>query len=93
MISGVLEPETDIPVAGMTRFWTGEEPFDDDFLIETAAWLKEEGKNRNVLAVTEGGADGLRSKSKKHGDFDNDPETRASLIHIVSQMGEDDAIS
>ncbi|MEO1161327.1 MAG: hypothetical protein AAFW74_12890, partial [Pseudomonadota bacterium] len=86
LISGALEMEVDIPVAGMTRFWTGEEPFDDAHLSETAAWLKEAGKDRNVLSVTDGGPDGMRSRSDKHGDFDNDPETLASLTHMVSRQ-------
>lgn len=86
-ISGVLEPEVDIPIAGMERFWTGAEPFDDAYLVASRNWLKEAGRNRSVLSVTTAGGDGLESASEKHGDFDNDENTRASLTHIVSQTG------
>lgn len=85
LISGVLEAEADIPIAGMTRFWTGQTPFDDAYLTELAAWLKEAGKARHVLSVTDGGPDGMRSRSDKHGEFDDDAETLASLTHLVSQ--------
>ena len=83
-ISGVLEPEVDAPLAGMERFQTAEKPFDDDHLVELAAWFKAAGENRNILSVTENSGKGLRSRSKKHGDFDNDDQTRQSLTHIVS---------
>ncbi len=86
LISGVLEPEVDIPLAGMERFWTGKKPFDDDYLVETADWLKEDSKHRTILSVTSGGSEGMRSSSEKHGDFDNDDATRASLTHMVSQQ-------
>lgn len=92
LISGVLEPEVDIPIAGMERFWTGEEPFDQDYLVETVAWLKADGKNRSVMSVTNGGGGGLSSASEKHGDFDNDAATRGSLTYIVSQSGAGDGV-
>ena len=85
-ISGVLEPnEVDTPIAGMERFWTGEKPFEDDYLVSSAAWLKSSGKNRNVLSVTESTISGMKSESVTHGGFDNDEKTLSSLTYIISQ--------
>lgn len=85
LISGVLEDEADIPIAGMQRFWTGTAPFGAPYLVETAGWLKAAGEDRVVLSVTPSDAsDGLKSASEKHGDFDNDDLTRVSLTHLIS---------
>lgn len=85
-ISGVLEDSPDVPIAGMERFWSDPALFDDPALTETVTWLGVAGEDRAVLSVTADGAtDGLTSASQKHGDFDNDPATLASLTHLVSQ--------
>lgn len=85
LISGVLEEESDAPIAGMERFWTVAAPFDADFLVETASWLKQAGADRVALSVTADDAGpGLISAAQKHGDFDNDDATRTSLTHVVS---------
>jgi len=85
-ISGVLEDETDTPIAGMERFWTASAPFDDTYLVETANWLGQVEEDRAVLAVTPVDApEGLKSASRKHGLFDNDGPTLASLTHMISQ--------
>lgn len=87
LISGILEDEADIPIAGMERFWTEAAPFDDAYLVDTAQWLKAAGANRAALSVTPADApDGMKSASVKHGDFDDDGPTRESLSHIVSAL-------
>lgn len=91
-ISGVLESEVDIPLAGMERFWTQQEPFSDDYLVECASWLKDQGSNRGVLSVTNSNLPGFTSNSEKHGDFDNDPKTCESITYIVSENGSLNAV-
>lgn len=84
LISGVLEDEADIPLAGLERHQTGEPPYADPYLVATSNFLKAAGGDRLVLSVTSAGAPGLESTSEKHGDFDNDPKTLDSLKHIIS---------
>ena len=79
-VSGVLEGEPDVPIMGMQRFYS----FDgNDFpsVGRVRAWL-EEGAGRRVWSIDET-ADGLGSKSLKHGDFDNDEVTVASIGFIL----------
>ncbi|MCE8007509.1 hypothetical protein [Aestuariivita sp.] len=85
LISGVLEEEADTPIAGMERFWTAQAPFDVPHLAKTATWLQEADKNRAVMSVTTDQAPGLNSTAQKHGDFDNDDPTRASLTALVAE--------
>lgn len=86
LISGVLEEEADIPVAGMARFWSAAAPFDDAYLVQCANWLTQAGENRAVLSVTSDPSPvGMQSASRSHGDFDNDTLTRASLTHLVGR--------
>ena len=84
-IAGVLEPDqVDCPVSGMQRYLSAEPPYDDGMLVDISGWLNEEGKDRLVFSVT--GADappGHRSESRTHGDFDDDPATRASLCQMI----------
>ncbi|MDL2409159.1 hypothetical protein PY650_26685 [Rhizobium calliandrae] len=83
-ISGVLEDEPDTPIAGMQRFWTGKPPFIDPFLLDSTAWLGDPGARRSVLSIAAEGGDGFLSSALRHGDFDDDPPTLASLRAIVS---------
>ena len=79
-VSGVLEGEPDVPIMGMQRFYK----FDgNDFpsVGRVRAWL-EEGAGRRVWSIDET-ANGLGSKSLKHGDFDNDEVTVASIGFIL----------
>jgi hypothetical protein len=84
-ISGVLEKDGggDMPIVGMQRYFDArlysgaKHPAIVPFrtLIEQNAahgvWSKQLGGN------------GLSSASLTHGDFDDDPATRSSLIHIL----------
>ncbi len=84
-ISGVLEGEADIPIAGMERFWTSQAPFDDPYLVDNAVWLKEEDTARTVMSVTGVDIPGRNCASESHGNFDNDDLTRKSLTYMVGQ--------
>lgn len=79
-VSGVLEGEADVPIMGMQRFYS----FDgNDFpsVGRVRAWL-EESAGRHIWSIDET-ANGLGSKSLKHGDFDNDEVTVASIGFIL----------
>ena len=84
LISGVLEGTDDEPIVGMERYLSGASPYDSADLNSIRTFLT--APNRLVLAkTTSPGVDGLRSESVRHGDFDDDPLTRASLVHIIQQ--------
>lgn len=83
-ISGVLEDDVDIPIAGMIRHATGESPYDDDYLKAIHDFLFAPGANRLVLSKTTSSQPGFRSHSVKHGDFDDDQLTRESLRTLVA---------
>jgi hypothetical protein len=75
LVSGILEGEPDTPLCGLERHWPGT-------IVET--WLRANGNDRLVTSLSKDDAlDGFRTRSEKHGDFDNDPETLASLTAIV----------
>lgn len=85
--SNEMEPERvpDTPLVGMERFslnpanYPGESAdiaFVEDFLRQSQG---------SVWSLTDPVASsGVRSLSRKHGDFDNDAETVASLTHITT---------
>ena len=83
-ISGVLEQEADVPVAGLQRVLTQVPPYDGVDLVAIAKWLEDAGRDRIVLSVTSGTTPGLISASTTHGDFDDDPPTRESLKTIIA---------
>lgn len=79
-VSGVLEGEPDVPIMGMQRFYK----FDGNAFPSVArvrAWL-DQGNGRRVWSTDET-INGLGSKSLKHGDFDNDEVTVASIGWIL----------
>jgi hypothetical protein len=85
-VSGLLEYEPDAPLVGMQRFLNKNDIFKAPKYSESdslRAWLATP-TDRLVWSKTNNGADGQRSQSRKHGDFDNDPETLASLTWIVT---------
>jgi hypothetical protein len=85
LISGILDGEADSPVVGLRRHTSGEAPYDQAPLINVSRFLAEP-QNRLVLSRTrEDAAEGLRTSSARHGDFDNDELTLASLTAIVAQ--------
>jgi hypothetical protein len=82
-ISGVLEPpEQDATLVGLARHTRGRPPYDSPALMRIHEYLA--GEDRLVLSKSPvGAADGLQSAATRHGDFDDDPSTLASLAAIV----------
>jgi hypothetical protein len=83
-VSGVLEGDADMPIMGMHRFFALNEQFGEAAFPAVASvrkWLGE-GRGRSVWSVAQG-ANGLSSRSLKHGDFDNDEFTVASVCWIL----------
>lgn len=88
LISGALEfSEADDLIVGMDRFhrvddskrtYTGQERA---ALDKVRAFLDGQ-KARRIWSVTEGTAPPDSSSAIKHGDFDNDPDTLASVVHL-----------
>ncbi len=89
-ISGVLEPgpdggtDFDRPLVGLQRNYAapyvpGKFPAIDAAL----AFLEGVPHSRIWSPVTPPGGPGLDTQARKHGDFDNDPATRASLAQLI----------
>ena len=89
LISGALEDGDDVPVVGMERYLSGAPPHDEAALVDIRAFLLPAQGPRLVLSRTDqlapGAGAGFRSNSTKHGDFDDDPDTRASLTAIIAE--------
>lgn len=88
LISGILESEeVDSPIAGMMRFESGGEPFDQSDLNEIRRFLFSDGPQRTVLSLTSATAPsapiGLRSNSERHQDFNTDRDTLESLVALI----------
>jgi hypothetical protein len=84
-LSGVLEGEADVPIMGMQRFLVGKEVFvEPEFAAVQRArtWLAQ--SDRAVWSISTRG-DGLNSKSRKHGDFDDDEPTVQSVVRLLKQ--------
>src|SRR5437870_948373 len=81
-VSGVLEDQSDKPLVGMERFFTGEPPYDRAAfpeIADVAAFLAGPPDRRVWSRTVAGAPAGLQTASTHHGEFDNDPETLASL--------------
>ncbi|MEO6065966.1 MAG: hypothetical protein ABIP49_09340, partial [Lysobacterales bacterium] len=79
----------DMPLAGMQRFVNepqfSQAPGAFPEIAAVEAFLKDKFENGSVWSVTAGNvAAGLQSSSTKHGDFDNDATTLASIVRILS---------
>lgn len=83
-ISGVLEHTADAPIAGLARHFSGTAPYDNDDMLEIRNWLTEAGMNRLVLAKTDAAGAGFGSGAFRHGDFDDEQITRASLAAVLA---------
>jgi pimeloyl-ACP methyl ester carboxylesterase len=85
LISGVLDGDADSPVVGLRRHTTGQAPYDGAPFVQVSRFLAQP-ENRLVLAKTaDDAADGLRTRSTRHVDFDNDEQTLASLSAIIAE--------
>ncbi len=93
-VSGLLEGQVDrdgnwsgvtgMPLVGMERFYEGSTYGKDDTVAEVKAFLGAV-PGRMVWSSVSGAGNGLNSGAKKHGDFDNDPSTLASVQAIIRQ--------
>lgn len=79
-VSGVVEGDVDVPLLGMERYVLDAEVFSSPYMSALRKYFDH--PSRTVWSVNAAGV-GLGSSSLKHGDFDNDPETLASLAHII----------
>lgn len=93
-ISGLLEEEvhdgkkrsaSDMPIVGMERYYTRERAYPGDAFpdVATARAFLGDDPSCAVWSIAAGDGDGLRSSSVRHGDFDNDPATLASLAYLI----------
>ena len=87
LISGILENGDDVPIAGMEHYYSGQEPYDEPMLIQHADFLKATNQDRLVLSrssvLNPDANEGLRTNAERHGDFDDNAETRESLTHYL----------
>lgn len=85
-VSGLLEDKVDEPLMGMRRFLNLSTIFCAPDYVESdrvRTWLAA-NSDRTVWSDTAGNDPGKNSQSRKHGNFDNDLETLASLAWIVN---------
>jgi hypothetical protein len=83
-VSGVVEAEVDAPLLGMQRFLK-DKPFQDAKKFPAVDAVRQylaAMASRGVWSIA-AGAPGLGSASVKHGDFDNDAATLASVVSII----------
>lgn len=87
LISGVLEEggkADDANILGLQRHINFESPYNTDEHKDLHDYLYENSTNRLCFSKTlEGSIEGLRTHSLKHGDFDDDELTVASLVYIL----------
>jgi hypothetical protein len=87
LVSGVFEPETHAPILGLIRQLSDAKPYKEVKLLQDVrVYVYEAGQERLVLSPSADNAlPGFQSHALKHGAFDEDPGTRASLAFIISQ--------
>ena len=83
-VSGVVEAEADTPLLGMQRYYDNVQYSAEEFgHVETLRQFIN-GNNQNIIwSRNTGSGPGLETGALKHGDFDNDPKTLASIQHIL----------
>lgn len=84
-VSGVVEPEVDMPIIGMERFYDTTKFSPGKFpAISNVKNYINTVPNSMVWSVTSSAGAGLNSASKSHGEFDNEQATLASVSHIIA---------
>lgn len=83
-VSGLLEPEIDMPLVGMQRYLSEADLFNPaDFpQVAAVAQFLDQQPDAKVWSVISA-APGTSSHAEAHGDFDNDEVTLESVVHIV----------
>lgn len=88
-VSGVLEKDYinqkklayDQPLAGMQRYYLDEKTYDSDEIITTRNFIFAD--DRRVVWANENRGDGLASAAVQHSGYAEEPQTLASVKHIV----------
>ena len=84
-VSGVVEFEPDAPILGMARYFDTRAFPDADFsTVGAMRTYLDQGDERVIWSVTRGAPAGRNAAAIKHGDFDNEDETIASVQHIIA---------
>ena len=82
IVSGCFEDRPDAAILGMDRFLRQAGTSAGKDYDDVRRWLQQE--NRLVHAPSPAGAgQGLQTGALKHGAFDDDPSTLASLLHLA----------
>ncbi len=85
-VSGVVEPEVDMPIVGMERFYNTQKFLSSKFPeVSDVRNYIDTVPNSAVWSVTNNREAGLNSSSLSHGDFDNEKATLASVSHIIAK--------
>jgi hypothetical protein len=80
------DPNADKPLVGMQRYWFDTCPYKIPEIQEVKEFIEPGGMKRTVWAPTKPRAKpGWRSRPKKHGEFPEEPYTKASVRHILKQ--------
>ncbi len=88
-VSGVLEKDYtdpkklayDQPLAGMQRYYLDEKTYDGNEIVAARKFIL--GDDRRVVWATENRGDGLASAAVQHSGYAEEPQTLASVKHIV----------
>lgn len=84
-VSGVVEFEPDAPILGMARYFDKSAFPDADFLtVGAMRTYLDQDDDRVIWSITRGAPAGRNAAAVKHGDFDNEDETIASVQHIIA---------
>lgn len=82
LVSGLFEDRPGTALVGLARHITAWTSAADGAFDQVRIWLGE--KDRLVFSPSpEGAVDGMRCLAHKHGDFDSEPETLASLLYLA----------
>lgn len=85
-VSGVVESEVDMPIVGMHRFYDSDAFPESRFpAVETFRAYLAQVADGAVWSITDDAGPGKNSTSLKHGDFDNDELTVASVCHLIRE--------
>lgn len=89
LISGVLEnkgQDFDSYLLGLERHISAIEPYNIDELKTIKDFVYKQNEHRISLSKTDDdniNTDGLKTNAVKHGEFDNDQDTRDSIVHFL----------
>jgi hypothetical protein len=83
-VSGALEGEADALILGLHRHTTGAPPYDGEPGSLVHEYIAEDPSRLVLSRTADGSPAGMRSAASRHGDFDDDSSTLASLTAIIS---------